>query len=146
MTAADLVITLFRRIDGADVAGARHLLAEDFAHTSRVHPEPLGPDAWLAAYAGLLAAFSDLDHGITGLRDRGDEADGVFNVRARHTGRLVIPAAGIDLPASGCRIALPPEPFTARARDGLVVSLDVRNPPGGGLMGQIDRLRAGCRD
>ena len=132
MTAPELVQALFGRIMADDFEGAAKLLAPGFRHDS-VISGGIDAEQWLAADQVLRAAMPDLDFDIRDLV--GDEytATGTFNITGTHTGRLLLAARGLDIAPTGRKVQLPPEPFQARAEDGLLEWLHVDHPPDSGL-------------
>lgn len=140
MTAPELVEEFFTRVDAGDLSSAGELLADDFAHTSTANPEPMGRDDYLAALQQLDGAISQLHHRLTELAGDDATATGVVQVSARHTGRLVAPALGVDLAPTGRVFQLPSEPLRATARNGRLTLIHIDTPPGGGLAGAIDQL------
>lgn len=142
MNAPETVTTLFARIDSGDVTGAARLLAPGFEHVSSLSGV-IGADRWLAALQLIGAAFPDLTHGITDLTGDTTVAAGVFHVAGTHTGRLLLPQRDIDIPATGRRVHLPPEPFQARvAADGRIERIRVEHSPRSGLPEILRQLGA----
>jgi len=132
MTAPELVQALYGLMADDDYEGAAKLLAPSFVHDSKVSGE-IDAQRWLAAEQVLHEAIPDLAFDIRDVAGDEYSATGTVTVSGTHTGRLLLPARGLDIAPTGRKVRLPPEPFQARAEDGLLVWLHIDHPPNSGL-------------
>src|SRR5215468_4152334 len=135
MDAIALVQAAMAAIEAGDMAKAASYMTDDFVFSGPV-PEPIGKDQFLGLQGGLVAAFPDWKFNATDLKAQGDKVTSTVHITGTHTATLDTHIPGMPpVPATGKKVALPPEPFAATIRGGKLAAFEAAQVPGGGVPG-----------
>lgn len=142
MTNEDVVRAYLDALDRGDMAAARALLADDFAHAPATPGgPPMDADGFIAAHAPLAVSFPDLRRHVTELVADGDEVRTAAYVTATHDHVVDLPMFGVGpLPPTGRAYRTTPHHDTFTVRDGRISAVHSSFPPGAGLRGLLDQL------
>lgn len=143
MTEIELVRALEAALNAGDLDAIRSLTSEDFVIVPEMTGRPLDRDAWLAAQVALHPCFPDLERHAGEFRVEGDEVHATVYVTATHDHVVELPAFGVErLEPTGLRLRTVPHEDIFTVRDGLVTRISSHMPPGAGLKGLIEQIRA----
>lgn len=142
--AGAVVRALLTAWDDADFDAAAALLSEDFAATAHTDGSVITRERYVAAHRLLHDAFPDLEHHIVELTElAAEQVRVVADVTATNDRPVQLPELGIDLPhPTGRTFTTVPHTDEFVVRDGLVVGYESHQPPGAGLKGLLEQIRA----
>ncbi len=142
MTNEEVVRAYLEAFDRHDMAAARALLADDFAHAP-VTPggPPMDADAYVDVHRPVAASFPDMRRHVVSVESDGDDVRVTAYVTATHDHHVRLPMLGIDdLPPTGRAYRTEPHHDTFTVRDGRITAVHSTFPPRAGLRGLLDQL------
>jgi predicted ester cyclase len=125
-----------------DFATAQSLAAPDFRFCT-ARSGDVGLEPWLDLYRSLRRGIPDLTFTVSDVAGDGERLTGVLRTTGTHTGRLDLPALGVEgLAPTGAVIDLPAEHFEMEVSDGRVRRIVSHPPSDGGLSGLVAQISA----
>ena len=136
----EIVKTFFSLVERKDLTAAFALLSDDLVVKGPA-PKPLGKAEYTAVHTAWAKACSDWKFNCSQAELTGDaKVETTIAISATHDGDLVgmpIPGLPARIAPTGRRAKLPEERPVFTVRDGKIVTLEVRTPPGGGIPGLL---------
>lgn len=141
---ADVVIAMLEAWNRGDDAAAAALVADDFSAVAHLDGSTIDKDRYLTSHHALDTSFPDLRRNIVDVTDVGPgRVRVVAYVTATNDRPVQLPEVGISLPEPTGRVfETVPHTDEFVVRDGLVVGYDSHQPPGAGLKGLLEQIRA----
>ena len=140
-TSLGIVQEHMRRIEQHDFDGAGSLLSLDFQFTG-VTPTPVKREEYVKLHRELLGGLHDWKYNFRLEREDGNVVRGSVRVTGTHTGTIAptfIPGINPITP-TGKQVKLPEEPLTITVHNGLIINIDVKPMPNGGVLGILSQL------
>jgi len=133
MTPSEVVQAYAAAIASRDLDAASTYLSEDFQFAGPV-PEPIGKMQYVGLMNLMLAAFPDIDLGITVVGEDGNVVEVTHQLSGTHTGDLDLTPMGMGVfPASGRSFSMAQEHFEYVIEGDQIVSTFTEPIEGAGL-------------
>lgn len=145
---AAVVRAMLEAWNRGDDAAAAALVAEDFASVRHLDGGAIDKQSYLSTHRTLDAAFPSLTRHVVDVTDSGPgRVRVVAYITATNDRPVHLPEVGVDLPnPTGRTFRTVPHTDDFTVRDGLVVGYDSYQPPGAGLRGLLEMIRAAQAD
>jgi predicted ester cyclase len=142
MDAVALVQAAFAATEAGDMAKAGSYMTDDFAFSGPM-PQPLGKAEFLALQGALVAALPDWKFNAKDFKVQGNKVTATVQITGTHTATLSPIMPGMPpIPATGKKVALPPEPFSVTLRGDKLAAFEVAQTPAGGVPGLLAQIGA----
>jgi hypothetical protein len=139
MSTSDLVKEVFNALDDGDYDIVSANLDRDFKFSGPT-PNPIGKQEFIAFERALRRAMPDLKHNCSVLWE-GKESEARGEVRVTGTHQNVLDLSYVPkVEATSKRVKLPTERWTARVKNGRIVSFAAEVGPDGGLLGILKQI------
>ena len=140
MSAMDVVKAGFAAAESMDWKKFESYVAEDFVFSGAT-PEPVGKKEFVGLQMALEEAMPDWKFNASGYKEMGDKVMVDMQITGTQTKELTLPMPGFPkIPATNKKVSLPNQPGTFTVKNDKLVSLDIKDVPGGGLMGILGQL------
>lgn len=140
MSVLETIKTFMTALQSGDMELAAKTMADDFTLRGMA-PQTIHKDELLAIQSQLVAAMPDFSYNLSELHRTGEYSQGLIQVQGTQTNDLSLPMFGLGMiPASGLALVLPQVEVVYRVDDEKVMSMNVEQVPGGGLMGLVQQL------
>jgi len=136
----DLINAAYRSMEAKDMKTLGTYFADDFKFTGAT-PEPMNRQQFIDLMQALTTAMPDWKFNESDISETGDTVRMTLRITGKNTGIVNLPQLGISsAPATGKKVALPPEKIEVVIKNGKIASFNVTSPRGGGVPGIMTQL------
>ena len=140
MSTIDVVKAGFAAAESKDWKKFEGYVADGFVFSGAT-PQPVGKKEFVGLQMALQEAMPDWSFNASGFKENGDKVTVVMQITGTQTKDLTLPMPGFPkIPASNKKVSLPNQPGTFTVNGDKLVSLDIKDVPGGGLTGILGQL------
>ena len=140
MGTIDVVKAGFAAAEARDWKKFEGYVADDFVFSGAT-PQPVGKKEFVGLQMALEEAMPDWSFNASGFKENGDRVTVDMQITGTQSRELTLPMPGFPkIPASNKKVSLPNQPGTFTVKNDKLVSLEIKEVPGGGLMGILGQL------
>ena len=140
MSAMDVVKAGLAAAEGMDWKKFEGYVADDFVFSGAT-PQPVGKKEFVGLQIALQTAMPDWKFNAAGFKENGDKVTVDMQITGTQTKELSLPMPGFPkIPATNKKVSLPTQPGTFTVKNDKLVSLEIKDAPGGGLPGILAQL------